>query len=226
MNIQLDGSSPWEEGEEKQEGSRAAAAAGSVGEAGGYSNACRCDLLFWQVHCTHVQHHYMLRVHLPKHWFHMVLETGYKHLRHQMKSVSERRKWLGNSFAWREILGFVFEPGCASEAVSCFQFVPVATGPSSSEQQRARYPVKPPWQSVYGFIFRRQWSVASAESNIITNIDSIWNATSGMKYFNGKIAWADWNQAAWREKGRLSKTREVLFMLCKWWSVHNYVTTH
>lgn len=37
----------------------------------------------------HVQCLYMLIVHLPKHWFHMVLETGYKHLFHQMKSVSE-----------------------------------------------------------------------------------------------------------------------------------------
>lgn len=46
------------------------------------------------VHFIHVQHLYMLRVHLPKHWFHMVLETGYKHLRHQMESVSERRKWV------------------------------------------------------------------------------------------------------------------------------------
>lgn len=37
----------------------------------------------------HVQRLYMQIVHFPKHWFHMVLETGYKHLRHQMKSVSE-----------------------------------------------------------------------------------------------------------------------------------------
>lgn len=36
-------------------------------------------------------------VHLPEHWFHMVLETGYKHLRHQMKSVSECRSLLTNS---------------------------------------------------------------------------------------------------------------------------------
>lgn len=32
---------------------------------------------------------YLLMVHLPKHWFHMVLETGYEHLCHQMKSVFE-----------------------------------------------------------------------------------------------------------------------------------------
>lgn len=38
----------------------------------------------------HVQSVYMLKIHLPEHWFHMVLETGYKHLRKQMKSVSER----------------------------------------------------------------------------------------------------------------------------------------
>lgn len=31
-------------------------------------------------------------VHPPKHWFHMVLETRYKHLRHQMKSASECSK--------------------------------------------------------------------------------------------------------------------------------------
>lgn len=39
---------------------------------------------FIHVPCLHA-----LIVHLPEHWFHMVLETGYKHLRHQMKSVSE-----------------------------------------------------------------------------------------------------------------------------------------
>lgn len=56
----------------EQEGSGAAAATGSVKEAGGHSNAYRCDLLFWAslellaVHFIRV-HHHRLRVHLPKH---------------------------------------------------------------------------------------------------------------------------------------------------------------
>lgn len=99
-------------------------------------------------------------------------------------------------------LGFAFKPGCASEGSSCFEFWPVNTGPSSNEQQRVRKHRKPAsnqWNhndmGVYGFIFRRQWSAASAESNIITNIDWIWNATSGMKYFKHKKDWADSSQA-------------------------------
>lgn len=45
----------------------------------------------------HIQRLHMLIVHLPKHWFHMVLETGYKHLCHQMKSVSECSPQLNKS---------------------------------------------------------------------------------------------------------------------------------
>lgn len=48
-------------------------------------------------------------VHPPKHWFHMVLETRYKHLRHQMKSASEcsKRVHLRNNarseWCWMQI---------------------------------------------------------------------------------------------------------------------------
>lgn len=47
LNIQWDGFNPWEEEKSKRK-SRTAAATGLVKEAGGYSNAYRCDLLFWQ----------------------------------------------------------------------------------------------------------------------------------------------------------------------------------
>lgn len=72
------------------------------------------------VSCFHVQCLYMLIVRPPKHWFHMVLETRYKHLRHQKKSVSEcsKRVHLTNT-RLKTVLGADFNHHTTSNSELC-----------------------------------------------------------------------------------------------------------
>lgn len=55
-------------------------------------------------------------IHLPKHWFHVVLETRYKHLRHQMKSVSECSKQVCLDAAFTS-----YDGGCGLQGASWLQ---------------------------------------------------------------------------------------------------------
>lgn len=169
----------------------------------------------WEEHIIfqfyiHVQRLYTLIVHLPEHWFHMVLETGYKHLRHHMKSVSECSHLLNNSTCCLQKKLILWEKKCqkAKAAAVCKEKMSCIC---SSIQ--ARLPILQPNSRGCGHIAshsQNQWSCSSGRNFIVELMKLsgifLWETVSAKLAGNSRVSvgtpptWVSmqhWSQTSW-----------------------------